>query len=184
MKAGEAKDISISVKPSQDSAAGDYPVMMRIAGGGTSAETPLTLQVSGQPSLSLAGEDGRVSGNAYAAREQSYPLIIHNSGTAPARDIRLSASAPPDWKVRFDPEQIDVLPANKDSKVTALVTPAKNALDGDYLVSLTAGADGASQSTNYRVTVMTSTLWGATGIGVVAVAVLALVGAMGRFGRR
>ncbi|MDQ0473687.1 COG1470 family protein [Labrys wisconsinensis] len=184
LKAGEAKDISVSIKPTQDTPAGDYPVTMKIAGAGTEATARLTLDVSGQPSLSLAGEDGRVSGNAYAGRERSYTLVLRNSGTAAARDLSLNGSAPPDWKVSFEPAHIDALQAGAERTVTALVTPAAKALDGDYVVSFSASGDGASQSASYRVTVLTSTLWGATGIGLVAVAALVLVGAVGRYGRR
>ena len=47
-----------------------------------------------------------------------------------------------------------------------------------------ASANGASDNARYRVTVTTSTLWGAAGIGVIGAALLVLVGAVGRFGRR
>jgi uncharacterized membrane protein len=184
IKAGESKDLTVSVKPAQDAAAGQYPVVVRIAGGQAQAETKLSLDISGTPSLSLTGEGERLSGTAYAGQEKGFPLVLRNTGTAPARNLTLSSSAPTDWKVTFQPDRIDELAPNGEAKVTALVTPAPKALDGDYMVSLTASGDGTSESANYRVTVLTSTLWGAAGVGVIGVALLVLVGAVGRYGRR
>jgi uncharacterized membrane protein len=68
--------------------------------------------------------------------------------------------------------------------VNALVTPGAKAIAGDYVVTLRASGEGFSESASYRVTVMTSTLWGITGVGVIGAALLVLMGAVGRFGRR
>ena len=45
-------------------------------------------------------------------------------------------------------------------------------------------AGGQSESANFRITVLTSTLWGAVGIGVIAISLLVVVFAVARFGRR
>ena len=58
------------------------------------------------------------------------------------------------------------------------------AVAGDYVVSMRASGDGISESANYRVAVTTSTLFGLYGLGFIAVALLVLFGAVGRFGRR
>ncbi len=157
---------------------------MHADGEKAKAETKLTLDIAGQPSLSLSGPDGRLSGDAHAGEEKSFPLVLHNSGTAPARDVALSASPPTGWKVTFEPKQIPELPVDADQKVNALVTPAPKALAGDYMVTLRASGGGQSQSADYRVSVTTSTLWGMAGVGVIGAALLVLVGAVGRFGRR
>ena len=54
----------------------------------------LLLYVTGQPSLSLAGPDSRLSGNATAGKDRIFPLTLHNTGTASARAVKLDASAP------------------------------------------------------------------------------------------
>ena len=41
-----------------------------------------------------------------------------------------------------------------------------------------------SASADFRITVTTSTLWGIVGIGIIAIALLVLLGAVARFGRR
>ena len=185
LKAGESKDITVSIKPPQNVASGSYAVPVNFNGDQGKASTKLTLDISGQPTITLSGENDRLSGNAYAGQEQTIPLVLHNSGTAPAKNLTLAASPPSGWKVTFDPKTIAELGTDQDAKVTASVTPAAQAINGDYVVSFTAsGDDGLSQSADYRLSVLTSTLWGFAGVGVIGAALIVLVGAVGRFGRR
>jgi uncharacterized membrane protein len=132
----------------------------------------------------LSGPDDRLSGEAYAGEERSVPLTVRNIGSAPAVGVQLNASPPSGWKVSFEPEKLPTIPAGADQKVNALLTPNPKAIVGDYMLDINANGDGVSQSISYRVTVLTSTLWGVTGVGVIAAALLVLVGAVGRFGRR
>jgi uncharacterized membrane protein len=185
LKAGESKDITVSIKPPPSVASGNVAIPVNFTGDKAKATTTLTLDISGQPTLSLTGENDRLSGDAYAGQEQNIPLVLHNSGTAPATNLTLSASPPSGWKVTFDPKQIDKIDTDQDAKVTASVTPAAQAINGDYVVSFTASGDGGvSESAAYRLTVLTSTLWGFAGVGVIGAALLVLVGAVGRYGRR
>jgi len=43
---------------------------------------------------------------------------------------------------------------------------------------------GETANTQFRVAVATSTMWGIAGAGIIAIALLILVGAVARFGRR
>ena len=43
---------------------------------------------------------------------------------------------------------------------------------------------GIAEAANFRITVLTSTLWGATGIAIIAIALLVVVFVVARFGRR
>jgi uncharacterized membrane protein len=183
-KANESKDISISVKPSPKATAGQVPIKVHFVGDKASVDSTLTLDISGQPAITLSGQDDRLSGDAYSGQERSFPMVIRNSGTAPARGISLSASPPSGWKVTFDPKDVPDIAPNGEAKVNALVTPNAKSIAGDYVVSMRASGDGISESASYRITVLTSTLWGVTGIAVIGAALLVLVGAVGRFGRR
>ena len=97
---------------------------------------------------------------------------------------RVSSSPPTGWKIDFQPKEIPEIGAGEEKQVTALLTPPAKAINGDYMLTMRASGDGISESATYRVTVMTSTLWGVTGIAVIGAALLILVGAVGRFGRR
>lgn len=184
IKAGESKDLAIDVKPPQGVAAGQYPVTVALAADRAKAQTRLVLDITGQPAISLTGENERLSGEATAGKEKSFTFILRNTGSAPARSVALSASAPTGWKVAFEPKEVEQLAPNAEASVTALVTPSDKALAGDYMMSVRANGDGIAESVNFRTTVVTSTLWGAVGLGVIAASLIVLVGAVGRFGRR
>jgi uncharacterized membrane protein len=68
--------------------------------------------------------------------------------------------------------------------VTAQIKPSPQAVTGDYMVTMRASAGEASSSADLRVTVYTSTLWGLTGILLVAVALGVISLAVSRYGRR
>jgi uncharacterized membrane protein len=184
IKAGESKDIAATVKPPQNVPAGRYPVRLAFATAKTSAETDVALDITGQPQVSITGPDGRLSGEAYAGKERSFDLIVRNTGSADARDLKLSGSGSSGWKFTMAPEEIAVLPPDGEQKVTALVTPSDKAIAGDYMASFTVSGDDSSDTARYRITVLTSTMWGIAGLGVIAAALLVMFGAVRRFGRR
>ena len=184
IKANESKDITVAVKPAPRAPAGETPILLAIAGDKASVQAKLALDISGQPAITVTGQDERLSGEATAGQERSIPLVIRNTGSAPARGVSLSATPPSGWKISFDPKEVPEIAAGEEQKVSALVTPSGKAIAGDYMVSMRASGEGVSESANYRITVTTSTLWGVTGIAVIIAALLVLVGAVGRFGRR
>ena len=64
------------------------------------------------------------------------------------------------------------------------VTPPAQAIAGDYMITLRASSRGDTASANFRTTVTTSTVWGIVGVGIIGAALLIMVGAVARFGRR
>ena len=73
---------------------------------------------------------------------------------------------------------------NEHKEVQALITPTDKAIAGDYVTTISADSRGENASTNFRITVTTSTLWGIAGVGIIGIALLIMVGAVARFGRR
>ena len=184
IEAGKSKDVKLKVTPPDTVDAGHYSVEVQVAAEGAKARTKVALDVSGQPKLSLAGREGILSASATAGKETSVPVIVSNSGTAPAENIHLSASAPTGWKVTFSPKTIERLAPNQHKEVTASIRPPAKAIAGDYVNSFTAAGNGERGSANFRVTVTTSTMWGIAGVGIIGAALLIMVGAVVRFGRR
>jgi uncharacterized membrane protein len=184
VKPGEKRDLKVSVEPGENLQAGTYEVGIQASTDESNAQLKLALDVTGQPDLSLAGQDGRLSTEANAGKETQLTLLVENKGSAPAHDITFSASQPNDWKVTFKPDSIAELPPNQRQEVTAQLTPSSKAIAGDYMVTLRANGDGASESSEFRVTVETSTIWGIVGLVVIAASVVVLSLAVMRFGRR
>jgi uncharacterized membrane protein len=182
--AGQTKDVKLKVRPPNTAAAGNYKVVARVAAEDASATADLALDISGQPKLDISGREGLVSTHASAGKETSVPVVIANSGTAPADNVELSGSAPSGWKVTFDPKSVEHIAPNETKEVQALITPTEKAIAGDYVTTIRASTRGESASTTFRVTVTTSTMWGIAGVGIIGVALLVMVGAVARFGRR
>jgi uncharacterized membrane protein len=185
IEAGKSKDIEASVSLPRDTPAGDYKLVMHARSDAASADLDTSITVVGQPRLSLAGEGGRLSGEAYAGRDSQLTLVAKNDGSEAARDVEFSATAPEGWKTNFDPKELPELDAGKSQQIKVTLTPSSRAIAGDYQTTMRASsAGGQSESANFRITVLTSSLWGAVGVGVIAAALLAVVFAVARYGRR
>jgi uncharacterized membrane protein len=182
--AGQSKDVKLKVTPPNTAAAGQYKVTARVTAEDTSATAELGLDITGQPKLLVSGREGLVSTRASAGKETRVPIVVTNIGTAPAEDIGLSGSGPSGWKVTFNPKDIERIAPNENKEVEALITPIDKAIAGDYVTTMRASARGESASTDFRVTVTTSTMWGIYGLGIIGAALLVMVGAVARFGRR
>jgi uncharacterized membrane protein len=181
---GQTKTVKLKVTPPNTASAGSYKIEARVGAEDASATTELTLDINGQPRLDISGREGLVSAHASAGKESSVPVVITNTGTAPAENVELSGSTPSGWKITFDPKTIDRIAPNANKEVQALITPTEKAIAGDYMTTIRASARGESASTTFRVTVTTSTMWGIAGIGIIGIALLVMVGAVARFGRR
>jgi uncharacterized membrane protein len=185
IEAGKSKDVDASVALPRDTPAGDYKLALHAKSEAAAADLPLAITIFGESRLSLAGEGGRLSGEAYAGKASPLTVVVSNDGSEAAQDVELSATAPDGWKTSFDPKDLRELGPGKSQSVQVVFTPSERAIAGDYQTTVRASsADGQSQSADFRITVLTSTLWGMVGIGVIAVALLVVVFAVARFGRR
>lgn len=184
IEAGQSKTVKLKVRPPSTVGAGTFPVTMKATSEDASADAKVALEIAGQPRLSLAGRDGLVSTRAEAGKETTIPLLITNTGTAPADEIELTSSAPSGWKIAFEPKTIDRIPPGQNKEVQALITPPEKAVAGDYAPTLNVASRGESASQQFRVAVSTSTMWGIVGAGIIGIALLIMVGAVARFGRR
>lgn len=184
VKAGESREVDVDVSLPKTIPAGNHPVVVRATAGGGRTEIKLTLEVTGRVDLSITGPEGRLSGQANAGRPSPLKLIVKNLGGAPARSVEFSSSEPSGWEIRFTPQRVDEIPANGQQEIAATVRPSGKAVAGDYMITMRANAGDSSSSADFRITVLTSTLWGIAGVALVAIA-LAVVGlAVSRYGRR
>ena len=182
--AGKSKDVKLKVTPPDTVDAGHYPVQVAVAAEGARATTEVKLDITGEPKLTLAGREGLLSARAIAGRDTTIPVTVTNTGTAPAENVTLGETAPSGWKVSFEPKTIDRIDPNQHKDVQAVIHPTEKAIAGDYVTTLTASTHGENGTANFRITVTTSTMWGVAGVGIIGAALLIMVGAVARFGRR
>jgi uncharacterized membrane protein len=181
---GQSKDVKLKVRPPNTVAAGKYDVVAKVTADDASATATLVVDITGQPKIDIASREGLLSAKAVAGKETSIPVVLTNSGTAAADQIELSGTAPPGWKISFDPKAIDRMAPNENKEVQALLTPSDKAVAGDYQATVRASARGESASQNFRVAVTTSTIWGAVALAIIGLALLVMVGSVVWFGRR
>ncbi len=184
--AGASKTVKLKVRPPSTANASRYPISVKATAEDASAEATVAAEITGQPRLSISGRDGVLSGRAEAGKETTVPLLISNTGSAPAEEVELSSSSPSGWKIEFDPKTVDRIPVNatQPKEVQVRITPPEKAIAGDYAPTFTVTSRGETASTQFRVAVGTSTQWGLIGVGIVGLALLIMLAAVARFGRR
>ncbi len=182
--AGSSERITVEVDPPDFTPAGTYPVIVQASGGGQTASMELAVQVTGNFVMTLATPDERLNVDVQAGKTTELPLVVRNDGTAPLLGVTLSATPPRGWDVTFTPDGIDDIEPGATADVVATITPADDAIAGDYRLTVRAQVPETSDSIEVRATVKTSALWGLVGVGIILVALAAVALVFRRFGRR
>lgn len=184
VKAGSTSTVSVTAKASADAAAGSYPIAVDVTSGAQTAHQDLAVEITGSYKLALSTVDGRLNLNATAGSVSDLTLAVTNTGTADVEAATLSATAPSGWTVTFEPETVTVPAGGAPVNVVAHVTPSSDAIAGDYVATFRATAPVATASSDIRVTIETSLLWGAIGLALIAIVLIGLWWTFRRFGRR
>jgi uncharacterized membrane protein len=182
--AGDTEGIRASVTPAFQAEAGVYPILVRAVGGDREAQAELNVEVTGTFGMDLTTPDGRLNTTATAGSSTQLPIVLVNTGSAPLTAVSLSASPPRDWEVTFEPEEVQTVGIGEQADIVATITPAGNAVAGDYVVTLSARSDDADDEMAIRTTVETSTIWGIVGIALIGLVLVGLALVFWRFGRR
>lgn len=182
--AGASSTIKAAIVPAQNVTAGEYPITLVAACAGETLELPVTVKITGTYSLTATTPTGNLSTSAYAGETKDVALSIQNTGNIDLTAVSLKAQTSTDWEITFDQDTINEIPAGGSAEVTAHITPAKDAILGDYVTIITASNDAVSSDCELRVSVQNHTSWGIAAVAVIAVLVLGLVLIIRRFGRR
>ena len=182
--AGASSTIKAAVVPAQNVTAGEYPITFVAACAGETLELPVTVRITGTYSLTTTTPTGNLSASAYAGEPKDIVLSIQNTGNIDLTAISLKAQASTNWEVTFDQDTINSIPAGGNVEVTAHITPAKDAILGDYVTVITAFNDAVSSDCALRISVQNHTGWGIAAVAIVAFLVLGLVLIIRKFGRR
>ncbi|MBA3779790.1 MAG: hypothetical protein H0X16_10925 [Chloroflexi bacterium] len=184
VEAGSTTTIVVEADPPDNVAAGDYPIAVRATGAGQTADLELQATVTGSFQMTLTTPEERLNANVTAGQTRDLSLILVNDGTAPLVGVSLTATPPSGWDVTFDPEVVESVPAGQQVPVTARLTPAGDAIAGDYVVSFEASTPETTSSTDIRVTVETSLIWAFVGIALIVLTLAGLAWVFRQYGRR
>ncbi len=181
--AGSSTTLSVQADPPDNVEAGTYQIQVTATAGSRTAQTQLTVEITGTYQMTITTPDGRLNASGTAGSVITRQLVIQNNGTAPLKGVTLSATPPSGWTVDFDPKTVDIAPGDQ-AQVTARITPTSDALAGDYVVTFRASTQEANASEDIRVTIETSLTWALVGIALIVATLAGLGWVFSRYGRR
>lgn len=183
--AGSTQGVSVTANPPAGVAAGSYPVDVTATAGDKQIKQQLTVNIIGSYTLSMSTPDQVLSNHGTTGSATTQQIVISNAGTAPVTNVKVSASAPTNWKVDLDKATIDSIPAGQSVTVTATITPSSDAITGDYQLTFSATSDqSSSASEDIRFTVETSIVGAVVGIALIVLVFVGLWWVFRRYGRR
>jgi uncharacterized membrane protein len=183
--AGATATVKVAAVSPTSADQGKYPIDVEVTGAnGAKGTITLEAEVVGTPRLALGTTDQRLNVTGKANTEKRIPLLVSNTGTAALESVKLAGSAPTDWEIAFEPEQIDSVRPGETAQVTAIVKPSSDSVAGDYALVVRSSAGSLSSNIDLRYSLEGSRTLGVVAIGVIAAAFLALAGVFVKFGRR
>jgi uncharacterized membrane protein len=184
LEKNQNKSVAVEVKPYRLAEAGEYPINVRVGSGDAKAEAKLTVILTGTYNLEAGTPSGILSLQAQKGKDANMSIYVKNTGSATNNDIKFLSLKPENWKVEFEPEKIEALKPNDLKQVEVTITPAEEALVGDYSVGINVDGEKAQKSMEMRVTVKASTAWGLIGIFIIVGVIVGLGGLFTWLGRR
>ena len=176
--------ITVEVNPPDQIKSGTYTIPVKAVTSSTSADLELEVVVTGSYQLELTTPTGLLSTDITAGDDKKIELALKNTGSSALTGIDLSASAPVNWEVTFEPKTVEQLEPGKTASVTATIKADKKAIAGDYVTTLRANTPEASSEASFRVAVKTSMLWGWVGILIILIALGSVFRLFRKYGRR
>jgi uncharacterized membrane protein len=186
VESGATQNVTVTVEAAPDAPAGQYPIAVEATAGERTVTADLGIQLTGSYSMTLSTPGGLLSASGSAGAATTQAFEITNTGTAPLTAVTVSADPPSGWDVTFEPESLLAIEPGSTGSVTATITPAAEAVAGDYVVSFSAEAaeGGADASAQVRFTVETSPLWALVGLGIIGLILAGLFYVFRTYGRR
>jgi uncharacterized membrane protein len=185
IKKGQTDSMAVEVKPYPLAEPGRYPIKVKVSSPEAKAEAELTVVLTGTYKLDAGTADGLLSlREAYQGKPATLSFYVKNTGSAEQNNIRFLSFKPENWKVEFKPERVETLAPGELKQIEVTITPADEALVGDYSVTLSIKGEKVTKNLEFRVPVKASTAWGAIGLGIIVLVIVGLVVLFIRLGRR
>jgi len=184
IKANQTKSVGIEVKPSILAKVDQYPIKVLVATKSAEAEVDLTVELTGTYKIKAGTPNGLLSLSTQTGVPANISLYVRNEGSAEQRQVSFVSFKPENWKVEFAPETLDAVAPGELRQVEVTITPAKEALVGDYSVAINAQGEKANSQMEFRVTVKASSAWGWIGVAIIVGVIVGLAIIFRRLGRR
>lgn len=168
---------------------GEYPITVEVSSGNIKQTIDLKAVINSKAVIDMTTPTERLNADATAGSESTFPITIKNTGTIALLNVTVSSAAskhPTGWTVKFTPEKIDKLDVDSEKEVIVTVKPPEKTIAGDYMVTIEAQPESKAtqKAMDIRITVLTPTVWGWVGVGIVVLVVIGLVFMFWKLGRR
>lgn len=180
----QSQAVTIGVTPSVDAQAGDYTISCSAVSAGETLKTDLKATITGNYSLDVSTPSGRLSTEAYPNKQKEITLKLTNNGNTDLKNVNLTATTPDGWSMSFSQPAVEVIEAGASVEVTARLTPGKDALSGDYVVTVKAAGSETSDTAEFRISIKTETVWGIVGVLLIICVFAGLGWVFHKYGRR
>jgi uncharacterized membrane protein len=186
VKAGSSTTITVTATPPANAPAGHTDIDVTATAGTKTIPGKLGIDITGTFKMTLSTPGDLLSAHGSAGSPMRQGLEVRNGGTGDLAGVTVTATPPSGWTVTFDPAdgKVDVPAGTTPGTVTAIITPSKDAVAGDYVVSFTASNDQSRATQDIRFTVETSPIWALVGIGVIVLILGGLFYVFRTYGRR
>jgi uncharacterized membrane protein len=184
LKTGQNQSVAVEVKPYPLAEPGKYPISVKVSSPEGKAEAELTVVLTGTYKMDVGTATGLLSLTAMRGEPANLSFYVKNSGSAPLENVNFISVKPENWKVEFKPEKLETLPPGEMKQIELTITPAAQALVGDYSVNAVVEAQKINKNLEFRVSTKASSAWGWIGIGIIVLVLFGLVSLFVYVGRR
>jgi uncharacterized membrane protein len=184
INANSNKTVEMQVTPPYNAKAGEYEFRAETNSPKGRVEKDLKVIITGTYAIKAGTPTGLLSLVAEKGQKANVSIVVQNKGSAPQSEISLQAFKPENWEVKFEPEKIKSLEPGAFRQVEMSITPATQALVGDYSVNVQAQGEKASSDVEFRITIKAATTWGWIGVGLIVMVIGGLAVAFKLLGRR
>jgi uncharacterized membrane protein len=184
LKANQSSTVAVQVKPPPRAGTGNFPINVKVQSGDAAATVALTVILTGTYELEVGTPTGLLSLDARPGEPSTLSFYVKNTGSAANNSISFMSFKPENWKTVFKPETLSAINPGELQQVEVEITPNRDALVGDYAVSVRVDGERATKNMELRVTVKASAAWAWVGIAVILAVVAGLAVMFKKLGRR
>ena len=184
IKSNLSQSVDVEVSPAPRAQIGEHSVKVFAKCSEGEAEIELKVTLTGTHNIKCRTPDGVLSLTARKGDEANISIYVVNEGSAPEQEVTFTSFKPENWKVEFEPEKLEGLEPDSYKQVEVKITPAQEALVGDYSVAVNARSEEADDDIELRVTVKAATTWGWIGVAIIVAVIVGLAMTFKLLGRR
>lgn len=179
-----SQSVDVEVIPAPRAEIGEHSIKVFAESSQGQAEIELKVILTGTHEIACRTLSGILSLTARKGKEANISMYVINEGSATEKEIAFSSFKPENWVVNFEPQTLEGLEPGDMKQVEVTITPAPEALVGDYSVAVNAQAEEADDDIEFRVTVKAAATWGWVGVVIIVGVIVGLAVTFRRLGRR